>query len=580
METTGLLFATAAAEDGGPAAALRVAGSTLVGRLLSQLESLGIHRVWLVTRPAWKTEAERAARSTTADVTVVGTGDLSGDFQAAADIVSGIDGAIVVASAHTVVHRETLAVLCEPRTKSGALATTPGVRAPWSFAVRSARGRIVSAASPYHRVESPNGSFLGVIRVDQRDREQLIAVARELAEFTAAPRPRDWDDELARKADEWRTEIGRDVGEADAEVAVRLRAAGEDPVPLLLVGLVRTGVVLSSRSLGRMIHATPLSAASAARVTIEFSGLDDDRVALDSAVKATDGFFTTFFVSPYSKYLARFAARRGWSPNAMTVLSLAIGVVAAAAFAVGTRPGLVAGAVLLQLAFTVDCVDGQLARYTHTFSNLGAWLDSVLDRAKEYVVYGGLAVGAARGFDDDVWTLAAAALTLQTVRHIVDFSYTAGDYKSREEAPPLPIDQPDDVPLPRDASARPNGPRGAAFDGGGTDGGIAVATRARPRVLFGHGRVRAVAGLRGRKPRVVLSTLGRYAASANQGLEREAWTRWGKRILALPIGERFALISITAAIATPRVTFLALLAWGGAAAAYTIFTRMLIRQRT
>ena len=44
--------------------------------------------------------------------------------------------------------------------------------------------------------------------------------------------------------------------------------------------------------------------------------------------------------------------------------------------------GYVAGAVLLQAAFTLDCVDGQLARYTRTFSKLGAWLDSIFDRAR------------------------------------------------------------------------------------------------------------------------------------------------------------------------------------------------------
>ena len=50
---------------------------------------------------------------------------------------------------------------------------------------------------------------------------------------------------------------------------------------------------------------------------------------------------------------------------------------------------MVAGAVLLQLAFTFDCVDGQLARYTRQFSKLGAWLDSIFDRTKEYVVFAG-----------------------------------------------------------------------------------------------------------------------------------------------------------------------------------------------
>ena len=79
---------------------------------------------------------------------------------------------------------------------------------------------------------------------------------------------------------------------------------------------------------------------------------------------------------------------------------------------------------MLQAAFTFDCVDGQLARYTRTFTKLGAWLDSIFDRTKEYLVFAGLAIGASRA-GDDVWLLAGAALTLQTARHAIDFSYPA-----------------------------------------------------------------------------------------------------------------------------------------------------------
>ena len=51
--------------------------------------------------------------------------------------------------------------------------------------------------------------------------------------------------------------------------------------------------------------------------------------------------------------------------------------------------------------------------------------------------------------------------------------------------------------------------------------------------------------------------------------------RWLKRMAAFPIGERFAVISITAALFTPRVTFVALLAWGSFAIAYTHAGRIL-----
>lgn len=214
----------------------------------------------------------------------------------------------------------------------------------------------------------------------------------------------------------------------------------------------------------------------------------DDRARLDAAVKSDDGPFTTFLVSPYSRYVARWAAGRGLTPNVVTSASLVLGLAAAAAFATGSRVGLVCGAVLLQVAFTADCVDGQLARYTTNYSVLGAWLDGVFDRVKEYAVFAGLAAGSVRGFGDDVWALAAAALVLQTARHAMDLSWAAT--------------------LRAAGEARPPPARTPAY--------------------------------------------------------------WLRRVLPLPIGERFALISMTAAVWTPRVTFVLLLGWGGLAAVYGV----------
>jgi phosphatidylglycerophosphate synthase len=245
----------------------------------------------------------------------------------------------------------------------------------------------------------------------------------------------------------------------------------------------------------------------------EIQDREEDRQRLDAAVKADDGFFTTFFVSPYSKYVARWAARAGLTPNLVTAVSMAIGVGAAAAFATGSRGGLIGGAVLLQVAFTLDCVDGQLARYTGTFSRVGAWLDAVSDRATEYVVFAGLAIGATHGFDDHVWALAAAALALQTARHMLDFSFV----------PPR-------APATGASSAETASPAGGAA----------------------HRWLRVA-----------------------RDLDSRRWTLWLRRVIAFPIGERLAVISLTAAVFTPRATFVVLLAWGAVAAVYTTGGRVL-----
>jgi len=154
--------------------------------------------------------------------------------------------------------------------------------------------------------------------------------------------------------------------------------------------------------------------------------IDGETIRLRRAVKNDDGLFTTLFVSSYSRYLARWCAGRGLSPNTVTVLSLLIAVAGAFTATTGTRAGYVGAAVALYLSFVLDCTDGQLARYSLNFTRIGSWLDATFDRVKEYAVYVGVAFGSARN-GDDVWLLAALAMALQTVRHHIDFAYHEGN---------------------------------------------------------------------------------------------------------------------------------------------------------
>lgn len=371
--------------------------------------------------------------------------------------------------------------------------------AAYCYGLRVPRGRVLASASPYHWVGSPNAWFAGVLCVAPADEAALAGAADRVRELLLGPLPEGWQEELERKS------AGEGLDPA---------AAADDIPALLVTALVRAGVPVTMRDVRSLAWARPLPGQPAQR------DADEDQGLLDAAVKSADGFFTTFFVSPYSKYIARWAARRGITPNQITVFSMGVGVLAAAAFALGHRWGLIAGALLLQAAFTFDCVDGQLARYTRRFSRFGAWLDSVFDRLKEYLVYAGLAIGSTRTFGVDVWPLAAAALSLQTARHMIEFAYWDVHYERIENAPQPPLEEPGDRP----GAA----PRGAA-------GGVSAATLGFSRML-----------------------------------DRPPGIHWIKKMAVLPIGERFAAISISAAVATPRTTFVVLLVWGGAAAAYSI----------
>ncbi|MDQ3849889.1 MAG: CDP-alcohol phosphatidyltransferase family protein, partial [Actinomycetota bacterium] len=442
MSIDAILFATVAAAEGGPAAALDTGGGPLVGRLQEQLHGMGAARTLVITRTGWARTVKDAVAHGPGEVEVVESADVAEDLRLLAQAARRGSGQLVLAPGDALVHAAALRwLLTEPRIPSGILGTSWPERDPRAFRTRNSRGRVLSAGSPYHRVDRPNSFFLGVVKVDPRLRPDVEAAALRAAAVLHEGPPAAWEHELERGRQEWREEREAD----DEQVRLWLRGAVEDPLSLLLVSLVRAGAQLGTANLREFFYARPRSGPELARAEQEMASIDEDRVALDSAVKAADGFFTTYFVSPYSRFIARFAARRGWTPNQMTTLSMAIGVLAAAAFAAGDRAGMIAGAVLLQAAFTVDCVDGQLARYTRTFSKAGAWLDSVFDRGKEYLVYAGLAIGA-HSFGQDVWTLAAAALTLQTARHTVDFGFGIGLQETIATARHLPLEQPRDTP--------------------------------------------------------------------------------------------------------------------------------------
>lgn len=268
----------------------------------------------------------------------------------------------------------------------------------------------------------------------------------------------------------------------------------------IVTALDDEGTDVHRPELGSLVAAVPADPQARNEARQAVSAVDDEAVRLKSAVKSRDGFFTTYCVSPYSRYLARWCARRGLTPNQVTTASLITALIAAGCAATGTRGGFVAAGLLLIFSFVLDCTDGQLARYSLQYSTLGAWLDATFDRAKEYAYYAGLALGAARG-GDDVWALALGAMVLQTCRHVVDFSFNEANHDATANTSPT--------------------------------------------------------------------------AALSDKLDSVGWTVWVRRMIVLPIGERWAMIAVLTAVTTPRITFYALLIGCAFAATYTTAGRVL-----
>ncbi|WP_200427410.1 DUF5941 domain-containing protein [Streptomyces sp. NE5-10] len=264
------------------------------------------------------------------------------------------------------------------------------------------------------------------------------------------------------------------------------------------------GVAVHRPALGTLVAAVPADAGARHEARAAVDAVDDEAVRLRSAVKAHDGFFTTFFISPYSRYIARWCARRGLTPNQVTTASLLTALIAAGCAATGERGGYVAAGVLLLVSFVLDCTDGQLARYALKYSTMGAWLDATFDRAKEYAFYAGLALGAARN-GDDVWTLALAAMVVMICRHVVDFSFNESNVADT-----------------------------------------------------------AAAG-----------STARTSLALSSRLDGVGWTVWARRMIILPIGERWAMIAVLTAATGPRIVFWALIVGCSFAACYTTAGRVL-----
>ncbi|MFJ3659511.1 DUF5941 domain-containing protein [Streptomyces sp. NPDC090119] len=278
-------------------------------------------------------------------------------------------------------------------------------------------------------------------------------------------------------------------------------AVAVDSLPdRLVTALDADGTPVHRPELGSLVAAVPADPQARNEARQAVLAVDEEDVRLKSAVKSRDGFFTTFCISPYSRYLARWCARRGLTPNQITTASLLTALIAAACAATGTRPGFIAAGLLLIASFVLDCTDGQVARYSLQYSTLGAWLDATFDRAKEYAYYAGLALGAARG-GDDVWALALGAMILQTCRHVVDFSFNEANHDATANTSPT--------------------------------------------------------------------------AALSDKLDSVGWTVWVRRMIVLPIGERWAMIAVLTAVTTPRITFYVLLIGCALAATYTTAGRVL-----
>lgn len=103
------------------------------------------------------------------------------------------------------------------------------------------------------------------------------------------------------------------------------------------------------------------------------------------AAKDVDAWWTVLVVDPLAVRLVRLLAPvRVVTPDRLTALAAALGVLAAIAFGTGHYA---VGAVLFETRFVVDCLDGKLARVRRRSSAAGGFFDISSDVALTAACY-------------------------------------------------------------------------------------------------------------------------------------------------------------------------------------------------
>jgi phosphatidylglycerophosphate synthase len=325
------------------------------------------------------------------------------------------------------------------------------------------KGSVLSASSASHTVTGPNRVFTGALFLSQKQRPEIEKAVAE---------------------------------------AIASKATGH-ALDLALVALVRATIRVDAVDLLEAPFVRSSEPDKKEKTSKQIQKLSIPRLRLKMANRANDGFFSVYVLRRFSKLLTWVAVKIGATPNQVTIASFAIGLYAAFLFAQGDFWSILIGAVLLQVSIIVDCVDGELARYTRKFSELGAWLDAITDRVKEYAVFLGLAYGAYVQYGQNLWVLAAVLMALQTFRHLSDYNFSQVVKARDEETAPVPVDFM------------------SKWDG------IEADNTPEPKGL-----------------------------AANYNFQRAKY--WAGKIITFPIGERWLAISLTAAIGGALFTFTAM----------------------
>ena len=158
------------------------------------------------------------------------------------------------------------------------------------------------------------------------------------------------------------------------------------------------------------------------------------------SLKPADSLFNIYLARPLAAVLVAMLARTRVTPNQVTLFSITPMLLGLAAWIwIPGSMGLWLGVIGVELAYILDCADGQLARVTGRSSPVGGELDFLLDEIKAFALVAALTVRwglESPGTPEPYWvglgTLAILGIALSLTKFVRTEEYAEATGKPRQ----------------------------------------------------------------------------------------------------------------------------------------------------
>jgi phosphatidylglycerophosphate synthase len=138
-----------------------------------------------------------------------------------------------------------------------------------------------------------------------------------------------------------------------------------------------------------------------------------------------------------SPYVTRLLVATPLSANAVTALTIPVGLLAALSLTLPGIQGALRAFLLVQLWLLLDCSDGEVARYRRTFSPLGPYLDGLSHSVTQAAIPAALGIRADGGWSSiGGWTALGLLVALLVVLVSLE-SHLVHSVRARTGKPPL-----------------------------------------------------------------------------------------------------------------------------------------------